>query len=406
MKKFMNNNMQTITFGAIWIFLCCYFMQFFDFPNRLTILFGSIICLGLLVKQKKFRLDIGCVLLTLTIASYHIILHGTRAFTMSLPYVGILMYVLGNYLSCEIKDDKDSDLKFVRLIFAVVAGYSIHGILNSWLFLAGEIQNDDIRLWMDVWVKWYMPGTRQVTFFLPALALVFPALIYFKNRKWINGLIVLTSIFFIYISLITQSRTSVIIFPIVFVAQIFLYVLLERKSLAQKISGKRIWIGVIITIVLLGAVVLLLKDNSVIVSFMEIMGRDGGVFNNIRFKIQRHALEQLFLYPMGGDQMDFLGYAHAHNAWLEMANSAGLIPFFSFTAYTVFSVYELIRWLMKKEISTEKKLMIAGIYGAFFLYYTIERLFEGSLPFLSPWVFINGLVHGELEKEKKRLSDK
>lgn len=133
---------------------------------------------------------------------------------------------------------------------------------------------------------------------------------------------------------------------------------------------------------------------------MEIMDRDGGILNNIRFKLQRMALEQLFVYPMGGDQMSFMGYPHAHNAWLDIANMAGVIPFFAFAAYTFLTVYELIRWLMRKDISTERKLMLTGIYGAFFLYYTVERAFESSMHFMTPWFFINGLVHGELTKEK------
>ena len=56
----------------------------------------------------------------------------------------------------------------------------------------------------------------------------------------------------------------------------------------------------------------------------------GGVLNNVRFKIHRAGLEQLFVYPMGGYQMDFLGHAHAHNTWIDVADAAGIIPFFSF----------------------------------------------------------------------------
>ena len=63
----------------------------------------------------------------------------------------------------------------------------------------------------------------------------------------------------------------------------------------------------------------------------------------------------------------------------------------------------MIRWLLKKEISVERKLMVAGLYGIFFLYYTIERAFGGSVHYMTPWFFINAMVHGELTilKQKK-----
>ena len=42
-----------------------------------------------------------------------------------------------------------------------------------------------------------------------------------------------------------------------------------------------------------------------------------------------------------------------------------------------------------------------GIFGAFFLYYMVERAFDSSLHFMTPWHFMNGLVHGEVAKREK-----
>ena len=94
--------------------------------------------------------------------------------------------------------------------------------------------------------------------------------------------------------------------------------------------------------------------------------------------------------------MYFLGHAHAHNTWIDIADASGIIPFFSFAAYTLITIVELIVWLMKQEISTERKLMTAGIYGIFFLYYTVERGLGGSMHYMTPWFLVNSMVHGEL----------
>lgn len=404
----MQNKVRTekIAFGIVWVFLLCYFMMLFDFPNVLTILLGSLICLILLVKQRKFRLDIGTCLLTVTIVSYFIILYGSRAFSMSLPYVGIIMYVLANYLSCDVYKNENSDLRYMQLLYVIVLGHAIHGILNSYMFLTGNLFQGSVRVWTDFWMQVFLPGTQQIVYFLPVLAFVFPAIIYFRRRKCVNILTILVAVFFIYMSMASQTRTSVLAFGLVFCGQAILYLILEREKILKILSNKKVQRAGIIVIVLAIFAVLILMKHPVVTSFISIMGRDGGVLNNIRFKIQRHALGQLFLYPMGGDQMDFLGYPHAHNAWLDMANMAGIIPFFAFAGYTIFTVYELIRWLMRKEISTERKLMVVGIYGVFFLYYTVERAFEGSMHFMTPWFFLNGLVHGELSMMKMKRNDR
>ena len=88
----------------------------------------------------------------------------------------------------------------------------------------------------------------------------------------------------------------------------------------------------------------------------------------------------------------------AHNVWLDLAHEAGIIPFFAFTGYTLWTLIELIRFVAKKEIVAEVKLMVVGIYAAFFLYYSIESAIRATVHFMSPWILVNGLVHGYITK--------
>ena len=400
----MRINKQTAVFAGICLFLLCYFMMLFDFPNILTVIIGTTICSFLLVRQKIFRLDIGTCLLVITITSYFIIRYGvTQAFAMGLPYVGILMYVLANYLSCEAKTKENSERLLFMIFFTVALGYTIHGFLNSYMYLAGY-RTEGRRHWYDFWMNVYLPATEQVIYFLPILSLIFPAIIYFRKSKVLNVFILLSSVFFVYISWVSDSRMSIFIFPLVFAAQVVLYALLEwDKIKAAIMKRKRLFIAICVC----AAVVLLLfiiVDNPVMSVLKTKLGRDGGVFGSDRFVAQRLALEQLFVYPMGGSKMEFGRITYAHNTWLDMANRAGLIPFFAFTAYTFWTIYEMIVWLTKTEISTRRKLMVAGVYGAFFLYYTVERGIDNSMHFMTPWFFINGMVHGELSilKEKAK----
>lgn len=391
-----DSKIQKIGFWTLWIFLCCYFMQLFNFPNVLTILIGSVFCLYFLIKQKKFRLDLPTVLLITSLASYYLILHGTRAFTMSLPYSGMVIYVLANYLGNEIYHSENREKNYILIILAAVAGYSLHGIINSLLFMDGQLRDGNIRVWMDIWEQWHLPGTWQVIFFLPVLSMVFPAIAYFKKRKWVNLIIFATSVLFVYIALASQTRTPILAFPIVFCVQAVMYMILEKEIIINLAKNKKMQIAAAIFLAVMVIALIILKNQPLIASFINILGRDGGIFNNIRFKLHKAGLQQLFEYPMGGYQMYFLGHPHAHNTWIDIADAAGIIPFFLFAAYTVHTIYELICWLLKKEISADRKIIVAGFYGIFFLYYTVERGLGGSMHYMTPWFLVNALVHSEL----------
>ena len=189
---------------------------------------------------------------------------------------------------------------------------------------------------------------------------------------------------------------------LVFCGQVVLYGILEREKVMKNVTPKKAGIFLGCIAVAVAVLVFALKDNDIVVAFINNLSKDGGILNNVRFVAQRKALSQLFDYPMGGTSNE-LGIIMAHNLWLDMAIAAGLIPFFAFIAYTLWTLYELIRFVFTKGIDTEVKLMIAGIYVAFFLFYMVEPAFNASIHFITPWMLINGLVHGYLSDKGIRI---
>ena len=395
----MKDKTQTITFCGVCIFLFCYFLHIFNMPNELTVILGGILCLALVVQQKKLRIDLGICLLMLTLISYYVIINGISGMFYAILYIPPIIYELGNYMVSTIEDKNDVDNELLVLIFIMVIAYTIHGILNSYMWYAGYVV-PGTRRWQDFWSGEIVPGTQHVAFFLPALAMFFPSMICMKKRKSLNAWIILTAIFFGYTSLATKSRMSVLIFIIVFFMQISFVILCEKNNVRKYLSNKKVWmIGLVILILVVGGVIAI-KDSAVVVAFIENMSKGGGILNNVRFKAQRMALQQIFIYPMGGNLMDLGGISHSHNTWLDMANAAGVIPFLTFTGYTVYTLYELIYLLVQKDISTEIKIMLAGLYGAFFLYFSVEPAVEASIHLVTPWIFVNGTIHGRVRKNK------
>lgn len=394
-----------IIYTLVILFLTGYFMQLFNFQMFWMLAICGIFCMIFVVEQKVLRLDIGICLLFITMYSYYIIQYGIRAVITMIPYVPLVMYVMSNYLAGHIKKDLNWEKKLTGILFSLVIGYTIHGLLNSYMYFAGYVK-PGTRQWFDFWTRSYKPGTQHSLFFLPVLVMVLPAIIWFRKNKLKNIVIMLVSVFFVYTALATKSRIPILIVAIVLCFEAVLYFMLESKKIKQLLSNKKAWMmigGLLVTIVVLGYCI---KDVAVVKAFIDNLGRGGGILHNVRFELQAKALSQIFEYPMGGRKMDLVvDYPHryVHNVWLDMANVSGIIPFVAFTAFTVFSIINSIRFLTKKDISSELKVVTAGLYMAFFLFYMIEPALDSSIHYMTPWMMINGLMQGIITKDKIRF---
>lgn len=389
----MKDKAQTITFGIVLVFLFGYFMQAFNMPNVLTVVAGAVLCLVMLIQQKKFRVDAGICLLTLTLVSYYVIVNGVKGLFFPILYISLVVYVLASYSVHMIEKEKALKL----LLFAFVAGYAIHGVLNAYMYYAGYVI-PGTRQWQDFWTRAIVPGTQHTAYFLPVLAMFLPAVVYFKKRKWLNAVIIIATAFFGYTSLATKSRMAVVIFALAFCAQALIFIISEREFVKKIVSNKKFWFLCAVMLVVVAIGVYAVKDSAVVVAFIENMGKGGGILNNVRFEAQRMALEQLFDYPMGGRLMD-LGRTYCHNTWLDMANAGGIIPFFAFTAYTLYTVYGVVCLLLKKSVSAEWKIVLTGLYVVFFLFLSVEPALDASVHLVTPWIFVNGLIHGIISQK-------
>ena len=193
---------------------------------------------------------------------------------------------------------------------------------------------------------------------------------------------------------------SVVIFALAACLQLVMFVCLEPKKMKKIFTSKVAWITATAVIAGITAAVFFVKDTPVVTAFIENLSKGGGILNNVRFSAQKSALSQLFDYPMGGRQMN-LGRDFCHNTWLDMANAGGLIPFFAFALYTLYTFWELIRFLLKKNITPEVKMMMTGLYAAFVLYLSVEPALDASIHLVTPWIFVNGLIHGTNVRDKR-----
>ena len=133
----LKKDKELILYTLILIYLTCYFIKLFGFPDLLMLVLGAVFCLILLLKQKKIRIDAGLCLLAITMFSYCIFKFGIRAIVIMMPYIPVVIYVLANYLAAEIKHRENAETKLLYIIYSLVFGYAVYGILNSCMYFAG-----------------------------------------------------------------------------------------------------------------------------------------------------------------------------------------------------------------------------------------------------------------------------
>lgn len=394
----MKDKAQNITYVFVCVFLLSYFLRIFNMSNEMILILGSALCGVLLTQQKKLRIDLGICLLTVALSSYYVIINGVRGLYFSILYIPLMIYELGNYTVCAADGSMKAKQKLTKLIFIMTIGYSIHGGLNSYMWYAGYAI-PGTRRWPDYWNFEIVPGTQHAAYFMPAMAMFMPAILCFKNRKLLNIAMIALTIFFGYTALATKSRMTILIFGIVVLVQLLICIASKKDNLREYLKNKWLWRILILSGLAACVGWFVVKDSAVIVAFLENMSKGGGVLHNIRFQAQRLALQQIFAYPMGGNLMDLGGISHSHNLWLDMANAAGVIPFFAFVIYTIYTLYKLICVVKDNDTDLGLKLMLVGLYGAFFLYFTVEPALESSIHLVTPWIFINGLLQGYLNNK-------
>ncbi len=384
------------------VVLLAFFMQFFNLPNKASLLYVILLCMVYFILQKKILFGIREFLL-LAALSLYIWYSGKRNLNgISIVLLPLFFQITGRYL-ISAAEDKNARLKRMWMLLGVfVAGYTIHAGLNAKIFfdLRSELWG---RHWPDFWTGVYVPATQHSIYFLPVLALVFPAVLYIRNHKGLCVSVLAASAFSLWFSIITQSRIPLLVFALVFAGEIILFFIFNQNN--KKAKRVLLLCGVVmLALAAIGSLFVWLNWETVQSSSLyAAFSRDGGILHNVRFQVQRNVLKQLFIYPFGGYQMDLAGLNYAHNVWLDMANAAGIIPFVLLVLYTVLGVYDLLMLLKKDCVCPGIKYVAAGLWASLMLYYLVEPALESTVQYIVPWTFISGLIYEYVKRVKSEV---
>lgn len=322
-----------------------------------------VLCVAQGALNHKLSLDKESILLFMGMLAYSIGSHADFGWTIRITLIPFLLYYYGNsVLLLQEQDQREYRTKILIIVlsFGLLAG----GILNAFSWYSHGF--DGGRRWAEFWSGRILPATQHVFWGLLISGLMFYGWYYWKKNKLLNSLVVLGGIWNVCFSLLTGSRTLGIIFGMVLGINIVLYCYLNWNDENKKCKIKKVVIGILLIGIL--GVIAYLFDVGGISNFMKnsMWGRNGGILHNIRFEAQISVVKQLFKYPFGGRQMDLAGLYYAHNVWLDMANSAGLLPFILITSYTVVTIYDLVKLIQSQIVRQEVKYLLVSAYVSLF----------------------------------------
>lgn len=398
MSKESSNKEKYLFYGSI-IFLFCYFFQLFGFTNSWALLGSGMILFFSVFLKRKIYINIREIILAASLLLYTGIAGFGTTSIISVTFLPVLFMAIGEYMvrSSVATEEK----KLYWLLGVLVAGFTLHGILNSILYFKLGVSEGAGRWWIDIWTGIELPATHHNVYVLPILALTFPAFLFFRKYKWICGVILLSDFFLIMHSIYSFSRIPILIWGILLVFEFVLFVIFNRTNKELVNYLKKIGIvllGCIFCVLVIIIGLSIWKNRN----FVGSLDRDGGIIHNIRFKAQMNVIKQLFVYPFGGYQMDLCGLQYCHNVWLDIANASGLIPFFLMIIYTIVSCIDIINFLRNPYFKNLLKYIISGLYFAFVVYYMVEPALMADVKFFVPWTYINGLVYGCNIMSRKR----
>lgn len=377
------------------VMLFLFGMQFMGFSKIVIVLWLGLVILIEFTRCRKGILDIPAILLGLGGISYFYISGNEIITSVIFGGLPVALYLAGKVWCMRAPSFCNADLNGKIVILTLTLGTFAGGLLEKYSrFFRFTEECYSGRYWFDFWDGGLRPATYYMFYAMMILGTAFWAFYIRKNQKLLGNCFVL----FIAVELIffawVETRTPFLVIGLVMVIEFALFLWLNRKEKYVKptliVGGVLAGAGIITALAVWYGNIFNIQNSA----FGLLLSQDGGILGNIRFKAQRNAIMQLFVYPMGGKQMDLAGLPFVHNVWLDIANTAGLIPFFLIIAYTIFTIVECAKLVISKDVPQEMKYLMTGIFIALHLDYSVEPVLDANMIFWAMGACISGMIKG------------
>lgn len=375
-----------------WLLLLLLSVRLFNFPNKLTILWGAVLWIYSYQRDKKNAIDVKSIFLFVGMAvhaaAFQYYNEGYSALSMAeLALTPFFTYIIGKLLVHEKTISFAGSVKV--LILTISCGIALHASLNYFIYLKTGFIISSGKRWCDVWNGIPLFATEHSFFAVAFAGLLFYGIWELIHKQW-GGLLIIAGVAWVnYINIKVANRMVFAVTVVVFAFNIVLYIFLNytnknKMKLFLYIAGG----ALLICLIFWNIDPFHIKESSF---FDALLNRDGGIVKNVRFQIQFRALTQIIPHWLGGGTME-LGFDNAHNFWLQIANMSGIIPFISLMVYTLWNLVDMCRLIYMKHIDETIKYLVPSVFLALMCYLLMEQGGHGTPDYFMYFTLVGGII--------------
>lgn len=280
-------------------------------------------------------------------------------------------------------------------ILIIMFASFIHGFLNmlfnrnvNILLIAG-------RQYRDIYGG-TISATLQNLMFILSSSLFFYFLVCEKNKKIkISGIFL--GIAGAYCSIVSASRTMLVLMILVFFISLVVYLSLKHNMI---VSISYIGFITFFILIIFGIIISLnlfgIKgwfEGTALAQRMLTSSTSNGISENLRWKYSWDILKMLIDYPLGN-----IPYSHyAHNLWIDIAKEVGIIPFILYIVFFISNSKDMYCYCLKNKKYKGRVVFIISVFVSYILVFFTEPVMEGLPIIFCMFCFICGGISSSLK---------
>ena len=123
-----------------------------------------------------------------------------------------------------------------------------------------------------------------------------------------------------------------------------------------------------------------------------------------RIKAWSQALQGVYKNPSGGKQT-LLSLKYAHNIWLDVGYTAGIVPFVILIIFTLITIKYYLDIINSSYVSMYSKYLVTTMLSAFLLTFMVEPVMEANYLFFGAFCLFSGILNAITKQNGLRFND-
>jgi hypothetical protein len=284
-----------------------------------------------------------------------------------------------------------NDKQLIFILYAVILGLSFFGILAVLysMKIYGTAAGLNVRIAYIPWLSKdiFVQGTIIGSYV--ALGISLSGTIITKSSLKLKLINIVVFTLSLYSSIMIADRTGLIIAAFSFVIT-FLIQIKIGKAGSNFLFVSITAIIIIVVLFLFNSNYAGLKDSWMHSdAYNRLSTMD--MANDPRFSAWSSAFAGIFVNPLGG-KLTNIHLDYAHNLWLDVGWSTGIIPFILLIVFTIITIVNYVKIIKNRSVSQYLRILITTMLTGFLFTFMVEPILEGNYRLFSAFCFYSGML--------------